>query len=90
MKVYSITYDLSKPGRDYSGLYDAIKSFGAWWHYLESTWLVSTSHTPSQIWERIGKHIDSNDSVLIIEIKNNKSGWLPKDAWDWINTKLPR
>ena len=29
MKVYSITYDLSKPGRDYSGLYGAIKSFGA-------------------------------------------------------------
>ena len=88
MTIYSITYDLKKPGRDYSGLYKAIKSYGTWWHYLESTWLVATSSTPQQIWERIGPHIDRNDSVLIIEVKNNKEGWLPKKAWDWLNYNL--
>ena len=89
MKVYSITYDLKKPGRNYSGLYDAIKSYNHWWHYLGSTWMVATDSTPEQIWEVIRPHIDRNDSVLIIEVKNNKSGWLPKEAWNWLNDNIP-
>jgi hypothetical protein len=43
MTIYSINYDLKKPGRDYEGLYTAIKGCGDWWHYLESTWLVDTA-----------------------------------------------
>ena len=87
MKVYLITYDLKKPGRDYSGLYNAIKFF-TWWHYLESSWMVATNKSPSEIWDSIRPHIDKNDFVLIIEVKNNKSGWLPIEAWDWIDTKI--
>lgn len=88
-KAYSITYDLKAPGRDYSGMYKAIKSTGTWWHYLESTWLVATDESPSQIGEKLRRHIDQNDRLLIIEIRNNKDGWLSKDAWDWINTHVP-
>ena len=90
MAVYSITYDLRNPGRDYSGLYDAIKSYRDWRHPMESTWLVSTQQTASQIWEVIGRHIDSNDLVLIIEVKNNKWGCLTKEVWDWLNARLLR
>ena len=88
MKVYSITYDLKKPGQDYSGLYNAIKSYAGWWHYLESTWMVATDDTPNQIWERIRSHVDKNDSVLIIEVKDNMSGWLPRKAWDWLHKNI--
>ena len=90
MKIYSITYDLKKPGRDYSGLYDAIKSYEDWCHPLESTWLVLTQHTASQIWGVIKRHIDQNDSVLIIEVKNDRAGQLPDETVrNWINAKLP-
>lgn len=88
-KAYAINYDLKAPGRNYDALYDEIKKTGRWWHYLESTWLVSTTETAEQIWNRIGKHIDKNDYMLIIEVRNNTQGWLPKDAWDWINANVP-
>lgn len=88
-KAYSITYDLKVPGRDYSGLYKAIKASQKWWHYLDSTWLIVTSETAEEIWNRLASHIDKNDYLLIIEVKNNVQGWLPKDAWNWIREYVP-
>lgn len=41
--IYSINYDLKRPGQNYEALYEAIKSCGAWWHHLGSTWLVDTN-----------------------------------------------
>jgi len=32
--------------------------------------------------------IDKKDFILIIEIRKNYQGWLPKEAWDWINERV--
>lgn len=86
--VHLVTYDLNKPGQDYPGLYDAIKaqSNGAWWHHLDSTWLIATNRTPSQVKDAIKQVVDSSDSFLVVDItRDTYSGWLPKKAWDWIH-----
>jgi len=57
---------------------------------LESTWLIVTSETPDEIWQRLAPHIDKNDYLLIIEVRNNAQGWLPRDAWDWIDKNIPK
>ncbi|WFU79940.1 hypothetical protein QA645_36480 [Bradyrhizobium sp. CIAT3101] len=88
--IYAINYDLKKPGRDYSGLYDAIKSCGAWWHYLGSTWLVDTNRSSAAIWELLKSHVDQNDSMLIIGVTSDYNGWLSQEAWDWINTRIKK
>ncbi len=85
--IYAVNYDLKQPGRDYSGLYEAIKGCGAWWHFLGSTWLVDTSLDAAGIWKRLEPHIDKNDRALVIGVTRNYSGWLPKDAWDWIRSR---
>lgn len=90
MRAYSINYDLKAPGRDYAGLYEAIKSSGQWWHYLDSTWIVISNESATGIWNRLAQHIDKNDYLLIIEVRNNVHGWLPKQAWDWIQANVPR
>ncbi|MEW6618720.1 MAG: hypothetical protein AB1422_05150 [bacterium] len=90
MKAYTINYDLKAPDRNYDGLYEAIKKSPKWWHYLESTWIIITNETPNQIWQRIEPFVDKNDYLLIIEVRDNVQGWLPKDAWDWIHTNVPR
>lgn len=82
--IYSINYDLRKPGRDYSGLYTAIKSCGTHWHYLGSTWLVDTTLTAEGIWKKLSPHVDADDSMLIIGVTSDYSGWLAQEAWDWI------
>jgi hypothetical protein len=85
--IYAINYDLKKPGQDYSDLYDAIKSCGEWWHYFGSTWLVDTSMTAQEIWQKLAPCIDKNDRVLVIGVTRDYQGWLSQDAWDWINAR---
>ncbi len=83
--VYLVTYDLKKPGQNYSTLYDAIKSLGSWWHYLDSTWLVDTNfYSANSVSEKLTPHIDKNDNLLVIGVKNDYQGYLPEDAWDWL------
>lgn len=42
--VHDITYDLRKPGQDYTPLYEAIKALGtSYKHDMQSTWLVAST-----------------------------------------------
>jgi hypothetical protein len=88
--LYAINYDLKTPGRDYAGLYEAIKSCGAWWHYLDSTWLVDTSLNAGRIFERLRSHVDGTDRVLVIGVTSDYQGWLTDEAWEWINSRQRR
>jgi hypothetical protein len=82
--VLLITYDLKKPGQDYSALYNTIKTASRWWHYLESTWIIETA-SPPQAWvEKLLPHLDQNDRLIVVQITPNYQGYLPKDAWEWL------
>jgi hypothetical protein len=88
--IYSINYDLHRPGQNYEDVINVIKSLGAWWHYLDSTWLVDTTLNAAQIWAKLEPHIDTNDNFLIIGVTRDYSGWLPEDAWKWIKERYYR
>ncbi|MDI3535476.1 MAG: hypothetical protein PWQ82_1841 [Thermosediminibacterales bacterium] len=89
MAAYLITYDLNTPGKDYSELYEAIKKSCSYYcHYLDSVWIVKSSLSPEEIFDNIHPKMDKNDYLLIIEVKNNKQGWLPKEAWDCLNNHI--
>ncbi|MDY7092609.1 MAG: hypothetical protein SX243_06520 [Acidobacteriota bacterium] len=85
MYIYNVSYDLRKPGKNYSGLTNELKNSPDWWHYLGSTWLIATRETAGQLYNRLAQHLDKNDSVLVIRVSNDYSGWLTQEAWDWIN-----
>ena len=82
MPCLLITYDLNKPGQNYSGLYDEIKGLGSsWWHYLDSTWLVRTSLSANDAADRVKKRIDDSDNLLVLNVTSDSyAGWLPKEA----------
>ena len=89
--VYMVTYDLNKEGQNYEDVIEAIKaaSSGVWCTYWKSSFLIKSNLTSADaVFEKIQPHLDSNDSVLVIEVKNNKQGWLKKDAWDYINKSI--
>jgi hypothetical protein len=48
MPAFLVTYDLNKPGQNYDGLIEELKKTAGWWHYMKSTWILSTSETPAQ------------------------------------------
>lgn len=87
MAVYCVSYDLNKVGQKYNELYDELKSSG-WCHYLDSTWLISTSETSIQLSDRLKKHMDDNDNLLVIKVTNDYAGWLPQKAWEWMKQHI--
>jgi hypothetical protein len=77
---------------DYKRFHNLIttaKGIDAWWHYLESTYILKVdSHiTASNISEFI-MTIAANKKFFVCELNlSNRNGWLPKEAWDWLNEK---
>jgi len=89
--IYSISYDLNKPGQNYNELFEAIKKCGSSYiRPLKSLWLVDTALSATAIWDRLSAHVDSNDRMLIVRFSIDHSGWLNKDDWAWINTHMAK
>jgi len=53
---------------------------------MNNTWLVSTQMNATQIFSILKPHISAPDRILIVQIhpQSDYSGWLNKDAWEWI------
>ena len=83
--ICMINYDLKSPAASYGSLYEAIKTYGVWWHYLESAWIVKTNDTPKTIYEKLLPSLKKGDSIMIVDITNSAYyGLLPPMAWEWI------
>ena len=89
MKTYLIGYDLDKPGQDYSNLIEAIKKIGTWWHCLDSTWLVKSNYTATQIRDYLLPHIDQNDELLVA-LLSGEAAWygFKGDCSTWLTNNL--
>jgi len=59
----------------------------SWWHYLESSYIiiVESNITATDICNFI-QQLMPNKHFFVSELNlQNHNGWLPKEAWDWIN-----
>ncbi|RYX80067.1 SinR family protein [bacterium] len=76
MKTYLIGYDLRKKGEDdYKDLKNAIKKLsGKWWHNLDSTWIVKSDESATEIRNKLKAHIDSNDKLLVVRL-SGEGAW---------------
>ena len=87
--VLMITYDLSEPGQKYDEIKEVINAnSSAWCKYFTTTWLVKTSLSPNQMVAQLKAVIDSNDSLLVIEVVNNYQGLLTADKWKYIRENI--
>ncbi len=83
--LYMICYDLNAPNQNYNLLYDAIRSYGAWWHHLDSLWIIKTQSTATEIRDNLRQFIDSNDSLLVTHFGSSwASAGMPKKATEWL------
>lgn len=90
MKTYLITYDLSKPGQNYGDLTDGIKEIAnGWWHHLQSVWIITTRLTAGQIRDRLGRHLDANDKLIVVGLSG---AWATKglnaNANQWLQQNV--
>ena len=88
-KTYLISYDLRKPGRNYSSLYSAIKSYGTYAHVLESVWSISTSRSAVEVRDHLAQHLDQNDDLIVITA-SAPGAWkgLSQELTDWLKENL--
>lgn len=86
--MYLINYRLHKPGKDYEGLYEAIKLVsGIHWHNTTSSWLLESNLSAHQIYDRISPYIDSNDELVVFKLQGDPYGQLRPDDWTWMNKR---
>lgn len=89
--ILLVTYDLKDtPLRDYTPFYKELQRDGDWWHYLTSTWILSTLRSPNDLVAALRPFMGQNDFILVVEVSERTSpqGWLPNEAWKWINDRL--
>ena len=85
MTIFVIGYDLHpKAGETYGELIEAVKSLGgAWWHCLDSTWLVKSTLSAAQVRDALWKHMRNDDQLLVVTYSRDA-------AWDGFGTQCAK
>lgn len=84
MALLAISYDLHKSGQDYADLYKAIKMCGQCIHPLDSFWLLKTTLTYDQVYDKISSYIDNNDYLIVGVLSSCKYKFNASDR-KWID-----
>lgn len=89
LSVFCVSYDLRAPERNYEDLYNAIKSFGTWWHQTESVWFIASNKGASDIRDYLIQYTDSNDKLFVIEVKKHWGGkGFTTEEYNWLRENL--
>jgi hypothetical protein len=70
MALYMVSYDLDKPGQDYPDLITRLETIKAR-RILFSQWFLISERTPEQVRDDLQRFLDSNDRILVVELKNH-------------------
>ena len=90
MANYLISYDLNEPGKNYDDLYEAIKnaSNGTWCKPLRSVYVIQSSLSAKQIYDKLSPCLDANDLILVIEVTKHAYWYLNKKVSDYLQKML--
>ena len=86
MPTYLVSYDLKKPGKDYSSLHGHLKSYANCAKPLESVWLIPTPMTAEVLRDTIRQHMDANDLLFVVNVTKREAAWvgMPENVSQWI------
>ncbi|KRB10300.1 hypothetical protein [Lysobacter sp. Root690] len=94
MAVYVVTWNLNKERSNYAqARKEFIENLNRYENVgdpaLETVRWVSTTWSAAQISNDLRTKMDDNDRIFISQVTaGTNSGWLNRDVWDWINSKL--
>ena len=75
MSTKSVTYDLRRPGKDYTTLLRVLAAMPGAVHYQQSCWLVSWNGTAVSLRDHLLQHIDANDQLMVMTVTD--AAWHP-------------
>lgn len=90
MNTLMVGYDLNKPGQNYEDLIAFLKDSPAYWHHLDSTWLVRTTLSTSEMRDKLKHFLDKNDEMLVINVTGDAwATWgISKSGNDWLHKHM--
>ena len=59
MNTLIISYDLIKPGKDYTNVHNIYKSFSKWAKPLESFYIIKTNLSATYVRDQLLTHVDT-------------------------------
>ena len=87
-RVLLVSFDLQTSDEQFkervANLWNVFAQSEDWWHFLTFAWLVATSDTASEFYNKLAPCLRAGDRMLIVEVTQHYWGTLPKEAWDWI------
>jgi hypothetical protein len=92
MKTYILTFERNSYS-DYADLQKGIATnpkISDWWHYITNAYLIKSDLNSVQLSEEIKQYMPYDNRHVVLEVNGWGAGLLPKEAWDWINTNVPR
>ncbi len=86
MATILIAYDLNGE-KSYEELIATIKNVGAWWHHLDSTWIVRADVTAKEVRDRLRPFLDTDDELLVVDVSGRARAWkgFNKRGSDWLH-----
>lgn len=87
---FLVSYDLNKSGKNYDGVFQAIKdaSTGKWCRPLKSVWVIQSNLSAQAVYETIAPHLDSDDRILVIEVTSKSWWYLDQEVSDYLKGLL--
>lgn len=73
MNKYLVTYDLNRPGKNYSSLISKIKAYTNA-KVCESAWIIRSNSDSAQIRDLLAQEIDTNDSLFVAKL-TGEAAW---------------
>jgi hypothetical protein len=92
MPVYMIGYDLHpSEGERYGQLYAALEAMGTagYWDCLDSTWLLITEKTATQIKDELKQYLKDGDRLLVMRYGEGGAWYgFKDDCQTWLEDNL--
>lgn len=90
MHCYIVIYDLTKPVRNYTGLYSALKSYEKWGKITESTWAIVTDSNAVDIRSYLLSFLDNDDRLMVIKSGQEAAWNNAKASNEWLQNNLAK
>ena len=84
MSVLCVSYDLRKPGRNYDGLYEALRKWDRC-RALDSLWFLDTADGAATVRDILSKEIDEDDQLYVIQLHQHWAAHKTDGCTKWLN-----
>jgi hypothetical protein len=88
--AYIVAFRLTGPLEAYQDFYKQLKDCDDWFSYTPNMWIVVTRISLVDISASLRAKIRTADWLIVMPAKGPVDGWLPKVAWEWLNSRLSK